>query len=323
MLFISSYLLGMNFLSGKYVLVEDGRFSFRGLWRFYRSRFLRIAPLYYFYCFMFELLSGSQYLLNGGWITVKILAFTFNGNGGISGIGHLWYLSTAMQFYLLTPFVFLLVRQFRSMRACQTAFFVCLFLGFGVRYGLNSAGVDWYTWIYTFTFANLDFMLCGLLLARISQMLHTTRAGAGVFTKIFSSLAAVVLIGYNCYISFYSGSVNLFLYRIVLPSVYILCCSLLIVAWLPRRDSVPVYGRIWGCVNGFAKYSYTFYILHISVLLYVGNIITKLSLVSEHVVINYVVYFGISFALTWFMAVMMTNAGRGRKVRGKGVSVSA
>lgn len=166
-------------------------------------------------------------------------------------------------------------------------------------------------------------MLCGLLLARISQMLHTTWVGKGVFTKIFSSLAFVVLIAYNCYINYYGGNVNLFLYRIVLPSIYILSCSLLIIAWLPRRDSVPVYGWFWGCVNGFAKYSYAFYILHVSVLLYVVNVITKLSLVSEHVVINYVVYFGISLTLTWVLAVMMTNGGRGRKTKGKGVSVSS
>ena len=321
LLFLSSYLLGMNFLSGKYVLVEDGRFSFRGLWRFYRSRFLRVAPLYYFYCFMFELLSGSRFLLNGGWITVKILTFTFNGNGGIDGIGHLWYLSTAMQIYLLAPFAFLLVRRFRSPGACLTAFFACLLLGLGARYSLYTAGADWYTWIYTFSLANLDFVLCGLLLARISQMLYTARAG-GVFTKIFSSLAAFFLIGYNCYIYYYGGSVNFFLYQIVLPSIYILCCSLLIIAWLPRRDSVPVYGGIWGCVNGFAKYSYAFYILHISVLLYVADLITKLSLVSGHAVVNYFVYFGISFALTLGLAVMMTNVGRGRRTRGRGGSIS-
>lgn len=318
--FISSFLLGMNFLSEKYELITDNKINFRGLWTFYRRRFLRIAPLYYFYCFIYAFLSGDQYLVTSGWTTLRILTFTYNGDGGPVVIQHLWYISTAMQMYLLIPFVYLLVRRFRSLIGSLISFFFCLFFGFCVRLCLNRFGVDWYTWIYTFSLTNLDFVFCGVFLANICKLLYHTDIGTNKRLKVFSSLALVILIVYNCYLYFncdidsYSGPA-MFIYCIVLPSVYILCCSFLIIVWLPRENSVPVYGRIWGWINGFAKYSYAFYILHVVVLFYVQNLVTNFSLAVDNVLINYIAYFGICFIVTQILAYLMTIGGQQFKKR--------
>ena len=316
--FISSFLLGMNFLSEKYELITDNKINFRGLWTFYRRRFLRIAPLYYFYCFIYAFLSGDQYLVTSGWTTLRILTFTYNGDSGPGVIHHLWYISTAMQMYLLIPFVYLLVRRFRSLIGSLISFFSCLLFGFCIRFLLNRCGVTWVTWIYTFSLANLDFVFCGVFLANICKLLYHSDIGTGKLLKFFSSLATIILIIYNCYIYSESTSIDLFIYQICLPSVYILCCSFLIIVWLPRENSVPVYGRIWGWINGFAKYSYAFYILHVAVLVYVQNLVTNFSLAVDNVIINYIAYFGICFIVTQILAYLMTIGGQ-RFQKKKGV----
>ena len=107
--FLSGYLLQKGFLKNRYPVFEDGKLKPRELFGFYLKRFLKIAPAYYIYLLLFVVLSGNDYFFSSPISALKVLTFTFNGNGGISGVGHLWYISVAMWFYVLAPFFYYVI----------------------------------------------------------------------------------------------------------------------------------------------------------------------------------------------------------------------
>ena len=97
----SGYLMGKVFLMGGYA------FDREGIKRFYRGRFLRIAPLLYvnlIFCLLF-LPSANPTLLEalGDFLFV-------NNYTGTSINGVTWSMSWEMQYYVIAPFVFALFR---------------------------------------------------------------------------------------------------------------------------------------------------------------------------------------------------------------------
>ena len=93
----SGYLIGKVFFMDRYPVNRDG------IKRFYRSRFLRIAPLLYVnlvVCILF-LPSANPTFLEALGDFLFINNFTGRGINGVT-----WSLSWEMQYYLIAPFVF-------------------------------------------------------------------------------------------------------------------------------------------------------------------------------------------------------------------------
>ena len=111
----SGYLMGKVFFMGSYQVTSEG------IKRFYRGRFLRIAPLLYF-----NLVFCLAMYANSDPNPLKLLGDVFfvNNLTGRNINPVTWSLSWEMQYYLMSPFVFLL---FYRSRAVFMLFILSLF----------------------------------------------------------------------------------------------------------------------------------------------------------------------------------------------------
>lgn len=102
---LSGYLMGKIFWEGRYS-VE--RASVR---RFYKNRLLRIAPLFYFSLLLLVCLGGRFYNALGDPLSVLGDLLFLNNLTGRSINAVTWSLSYEMQYYLVCPFVFMLLSR--------------------------------------------------------------------------------------------------------------------------------------------------------------------------------------------------------------------
>lgn len=314
-LFLSGYLISLGYEKGRYARlnVKGGlKGAAKDLLKFYYGRFLKLAPLYYGYCFLLDLLSDRTLLIGNWKLLLNVLTFTCNGNGALSGIGHLWYVSTAMQLYLIMPFVRLGIDKLRTTQRRVFAFFGTAFLGLGLRNLLHMLGIDWYTWIYTFAPMNFDFVICGMLAATIisDRSICFRKAGG----KIFASILFAVLIIYNCYIYTYEASLGLFIYRYILPTGYIMGCFAVLAAFHdPDVRTEKVTGKmLWKYplrfFDWFSPYTYCFYVVHIYVFRYLQKTLFSVeAITASSFAVRYSVFFVLAFAIATMVSVIATN----------------
>ena len=317
-LLISAYLMGMGFTKGRYKLTGDtGKFSIKALLIFYIKRYIRFAPMYYVYCFMFELFRGSPFFYKYPETFWKILTFRFDGAGGVTGIGHLWYLSLAMQIYMIIPFVYLILSKIKKEQVLKVLFFVVLGLGLSVRVMLYNDNADWYYEVYTYLWTNIDIVICGVIVAILNCKRHGNkeiRKDSAVWGVIANLLFASLVV-YNCYI--YNSGMNrdYFIYRYILPSLYIVSCSILIMRYhnpYKVKKSVPGRFNVLKFIDWFAPYTFAFYILHISTFNYfTATIGTTETFLGIPLLAKYIVFFGCSFVLTLIGAMLLTWADEG------------
>ncbi|MBQ9457067.1 MAG: acyltransferase [Bacilli bacterium] len=251
-LFLSGFLFALAMQNNRYgILNEKGGINFKNLGWFYLSRLIRFGGLYFFYLLLFELFSRGGFIISNPQVGLRVIFFCFDGNGGVSETGHLWYISTAIQLYVLMPFIYFGFHHLAKKwpKTPLLAFFVIMALGFAWRVGTKDADIDWYTWIYAFSLSNLDLVCCGMLLAFLLPAFSASKVH-----KILSALLFTGLVVYNSYI--YAIG-DLYIYQRVLPSAYLLLCSYLVLAFYK-----PVRGT--GFFAFFSKYSYGFYIFHVA-----------------------------------------------------------
>jgi len=123
----SGYLIGKIFFMDRYPLDREG------ITRFYRGRFLRIAPLLYvnlIACLLF-LPSANPTFLEALGDFLFINNFTGRGISGVT-----WSLSWEMQYYLIAPFVFAYFRVSAQKTIIQILALAVLFeilAGFGIK----------------------------------------------------------------------------------------------------------------------------------------------------------------------------------------------
>lgn len=131
-LFLSGYGIGCGFFSGKYNLLgQNEKLKIGNFVKFYCGRFMKLAPPYYFFCFVYEILSGNPLFWTDIRTMFRIITFTYNGRGGGEAFGHLWYVSMAMQLYLFMPFLFLLIDRFKKSKTILLLFYGIAIIGGG------------------------------------------------------------------------------------------------------------------------------------------------------------------------------------------------
>ena len=73
-LFLSGYTVGLGFFKGRYSVLAEDNLSLKKLLRFYLSRFLKIAPLYYIYCFIWSLTTSNPFFVHKPLMFLKIFS---------------------------------------------------------------------------------------------------------------------------------------------------------------------------------------------------------------------------------------------------------
>lgn len=296
--FLSGYLFSYNMTNNKYNLFNtEGNINLKQLFKFYGTRLLRLAPIYYLYMLLLDFFKNGEWILGNTKIALRSFLFCFNGTGGIVGTGHLWYISTAIQLYILIPFMYFIINKLiiKFKDADLLVFFVILVLGYAWRNLACRLSIDWYNWIYTFSLSNIDIVCCGLLAPSIVKKINNNN----LTNKILSAILFTVTVVYNIYI--YAES-YIGIYRNIMPSIYIIVCLYLISSY--RCD----YRVSHGIINWFSKYTYVFYIFHIMSFLYTARIFNKYNFINSFSIgIKYILFFVMSFLITLAISYVFTE----------------
>ena len=158
---LSGYLMGKAFWSQRYET------TWRGALNFYRNRFLRICPLYFFSLLLMVLLIPRA-LVGEGWKIFQLLTFTNRANNLDNA---LWSLSTEVQFYLLVPLLaWAVFPRLTSRRRVLLAAAIALILPIGYSMLITARekglAVFWLWWndIYSPLTFNIAIFALGFLL---------------------------------------------------------------------------------------------------------------------------------------------------------------
>lgn len=189
---LSGYLMGKAFFSGRY------KADSLGVRHFYLNRALRIMPLYFFTLAAVVLLSRKELLsVENLSQFIRIISFTYNGELPINLIGWLWTISTEIHFYLLAPFLFVVLSPFLKKRNPALLFMGILFgLGIVIRFFewqvIQKDFWKWATYIFKPLVPNLDLFLGGFIL-NVFVAENKNNPG-GIKTKTPSALIILLMI---------------------------------------------------------------------------------------------------------------------------------
>lgn len=305
-LFLSGYGIATGFFAKKFQFADqNGKIRIRLFLRFYLDRFVKIAPLYYLYCFLFELLSDKMFLWNNPLMVFKVVFFFFNGVGGVDGIGHLWYISTAMQIYLLLPIMLLVVNRLRGSKIRSILFLVSvLIIGFTLRYIFYMKSFDWYSTVYTNFLMNLDIVLGGILIAQVKSD-YPIQVGHSNIVKMISVFLFITLTLYNCKI-YHDAPNGEFIYQYVLQTVYTLSCGLLLL--LSNESMDKPLTKLRRFIYWLSGQTYCMYLFHIAVFEYLKKTIVSTSWFSTlSPTGQYFLFFSCAFPLIILVSIPMNH----------------
>lgn len=166
---LSGYLIGGQLLAG---LARDQSIRFG---RFYLRRALRILPAYFFILAIYFTLPSLREFPTISPLWKFLLSVQNIGLRGGTSFSHAWSLAVEDQFYLLLPFLLVLVA--RSRRAAFLVPVLIVIGGIILRFVLaqqhpGDGGVSFrgfQLWIYYPTWTRLDPLLFGVVLAAIEK----------------------------------------------------------------------------------------------------------------------------------------------------------
>ena len=173
---------------------------------FYLKRFFRIIPLFLFtvgcyFCFPFF---REKEQLAPLW---KFLSFTQNFDLNIKDFGtfsHAWSLCVEEHFYLLFPFILILLQKIKFIQYTYWIIILLLIFGFLIRaYSFDylylpnttdaNAWMYWYKFIYYPTYNRLDGLLIGISIAGIHIFLPNYWNKISKYGNHFIILSLVIL----------------------------------------------------------------------------------------------------------------------------------
>ncbi len=195
---LSGYLMGKVFYTKRYTA------DIPGVIKFWRNRALRIFPLYYFAVLILSIFVYPEVLKFSNWgYLLRIFTFTYHPYIGFDVVKFndvFWSLSTEVQFYLILPFIYSLIKNIlNSQKKVFIVGFLIILATFIVR-GLlwisfqreitENMGYAFKYW-YTPLITNLDLFLCGFL---VNGLLQNCQPYFNPNKSLITKLLAIILI---------------------------------------------------------------------------------------------------------------------------------
>lgn len=267
--FLSGYLMQKGFDAGRYVVFGQPGPKWKRYFGFMGKRLIKILPAYYIYLLLFFVLRESAFPFSHPLVMLQLLTCTFNGNGGISGMGHLWYVSVAVWLYTLAPFFAYLIDKMRSRsRTLPLVVLIVLALaGLAARPLLLWVGAGWYDWVYTFLPMNIDLFFGGMLAAAVTHdRVGCGSARARAAMKATSAALFTVFAVFNCF-AYWKEWYGL--YQCVYPTLYLVAGSYLCFAFdgqgltFEKPTAAAVRKNPLRLIDAFSPLTYAFYVFHI------------------------------------------------------------
>lgn len=262
-IFVSGYLNGKSFIQGKYQ--TDNKWDIKKvLFEFYGKRIKKIYIPYVVFGFFVVVLIDQQYLVANPRFFVQLLIGTFTNVPASMTVGVLWYASTLMWLYIITPIFALIIGKINKTHNNIKIFTEILFIlsiGLVWRVYMYSKGGDWSSQVYVPFYGNIDIFLCGMLI----NYFDLSKMNQKVFS-IFSSVLFIILLIGNTRI-YYLGNTNpvyINIYCFIFPTIYIIVSAVFILGHRQKCEwKFKVLGKI---VDFYANISFEFYMSHCVVL---------------------------------------------------------
>lgn len=249
-----------GFLITWLLLKEHDRYGTISLAAFYKRRTLRIFPAFYVYWLLmvaFLVGTGRSVLWPHAW---SALFYTSNYYSAINGdpnngFSHTWSLAIEEQFYLLWPFVFLMLRgNLKRMTMFLAAVIGAVWIHRAILcfvFHVDQA------YIYAAFDTRLDELMVGCLVA----VLLKRRALSGLWRAISASallpLATIALLA----ISIYAGELYIARYRDVFGfAIEPLLVAILVVQMISFSSTSPWKWTEWNAVKFLGRISYSLYL---------------------------------------------------------------
>lgn len=237
-----------------------------GLKKFYVRRILRIFPLYFLCLLIFLVLfpawglykSELQYFTDHQWWLWTYLEnwlYSFRLRDDAKMLTHLWSLAVEEQFYLVWPFVVLLVKSPRKLFVIMSAVLALLLVARSVIWLYHVEDLN-YTTFYTFT--RIDGICIGSMIALLMRFKPDFIARN--LTIIVISLASLNFIFY------FINRSDEYSYPYFAFVGYTTFCALfgLLLYEIVKKGNKTVLSRLFSLplLRFFGKISYGFYIFH-------------------------------------------------------------
>jgi peptidoglycan/LPS O-acetylase OafA/YrhL len=249
-----------GFLITWLLLKEHERNGAISLGGFYKRRTLRIFPAFYAYWLMMVALlvvSGRAVLWPHAW---SALLYTSNYYSAINGdpnngFSHTWSLAIEEQFYLLWPFLFLLLRgNLRRMTMFLAGLIGAVWVHRAILcYGF---GVD-QAYIYASFDTRLDELMVGCLLAVLLKRGSLARVWRAISANVLLPLVTISLLAG----SIYAGEAYVNRYRDVFGFAFEPLLFGLLIVQMIAFSSTRVWGWTeWRPVKFLGRISYSLYL---------------------------------------------------------------
>ncbi|MBI2616940.1 acyltransferase family protein [Candidatus Gottesmanbacteria bacterium] len=267
--FLSGFVLAKGYLDGRYTLTKNG------VLLFYWKRVRRIVPLYF-------LIVSYLFLQTSSSITSRLadlfhlLTFTATPQVHLYSSSYLWFISTLMQLYLLTPLGFFIIKIAKKQKKKIRLLFLLIPLLIGSVLKWQIQPHVSYEYMYSSVLSNIDIFLSGMFLAMVqSDVLRILKVHDIRFRLLLTILLFTLFTAFYVVSSIYAYESSSQLIReqhllILLPIGFILLMNI-ILPLFPKNFSLQtmnknflpiLYSGPFILVNLIGVYSYEMYLLH-------------------------------------------------------------